>query len=300
MEADAEAIPTEEGAGSGPAPRPRTNQEMLFTDAQGRHKPRLEKRVTQQLKQAAPLLSRVLEEGEQIQYVAQACSPFNVLEFLTTGWILMLLKRCSLVVTDRRILHLPATVGGKPKGSIAQVRFEDVAGFKVGGFLGARLQVKYRNGKKEDFTSLQRLAAKKLEALLPEAGAAGAATASAGRHHLCPRCARPLDAGKYRCSGCNLGFKNRQRATWLSLVAPGGGYFYTGHPVLGTLDALLEIVLLGLTLVGAVLAFQGDPGGLPLALFFGFMLAVEKLVTIYHARHYVEEYLPLDTAFLRG
>ncbi len=274
----------------------RIDAQSCFSDAKGRPKARLERRARKLLRKTAPLLSQVLEEGEAIRFVAPATTPFSILEFLTTGWIIQVVKRCLLVVTDRRILHLPTKSDFTPRGSVSQIRFVDLRQVKVASFLSRKLSLSYRNGKKEDFGSLTGLAAKKLSALLPSQTGQGAATAAAGRHFICPRCTGALRTGAERCQECGLVFRDRKRALRYSLLFPGGGYFYTGHVLLGIVDALVEGFLL-LSLIGGVfLAFEGDPEAPALLGLFGLVLGLEKVITVFHAQHYVAEFRPKKLA----
>lgn len=270
--------------------------QSCFSDAKGRPKARFERRVRNLLRKAAPLLSQVLEEGEAIRFVAPATTPFSALEFLTTGWVIQVVKRCLLVVTDRRVLHLPTKSDFTPRGSVSQIRFVDLKQAKVSSFLSRKLRLSYRNGKKEDFGALTGLAAKKLGALLPSQTGQGAATAAAGRHFICPRCTGALRTGALRCQECGLVFRDRKRALRYSLVFPGGGYFYTGHVLLGIVDALVEGFLLLALISGVVVALEGDPEAPALLGVFGLLLALEKAITIYHAQHYVAEFRPKKLA----
>ena len=121
-------------------------------------------------------------------------------------------------------------------------------------------------------------------------------TAYGMRHHLCPKCTAQLTIGVYVCPSCKLEFKNEQKARNLSILVPGGGYFYTGHPVLGIGDALVETLLIFMVLSTLVNLAVGEESSvlLPVVVAFGFILFLEKLYTIYHAKHYVKEYIPVE------
>jgi hypothetical protein len=96
-----------------------------------------------------------------------------------------------------------------------------------------------------------------------------------------------------------LKFKDGERAMTLSILYPGGGYFYTGHPFLGVADAIVESILLILVIAGLVDALMGERGPeawASLAL-YGVALIIEKAQTIYHTKHYVNEYIPLEENF---
>lgn len=273
--------------------------ETCFTDSRGRSKPRLEKQARGGLEKVAPLLGAVLEDGEVVRHVAAACSPYSILELLTTGWIIASVKRCMLVVTDRRILHIPLTASARPKRSISQVRFGDLRSAEVKGALGKELRLTYRDGTTEKFRAIKGAAARKLREVLGAQELGLFQPSAVGRrHHLCPRCSHGLErlaAEDPKCSACGLGFKSRRRAFLLSILLPGGGYFYTGHPVLGLFDALVEGMLLLFLLLSLVFAATGEPGFTYAdAGIFAVLLAIEKLVTVYHASHYVQELQPAE------
>jgi hypothetical protein len=275
-----------------PAPTLRINEESCFTDIKGKQKPRLRKQLSKLLGKATPLLRRTLEPDEEIQYIAPAISPYSALEILTTGWVITVIRRCLLVVTDRRILHLPTKSDFTPRTSLAQIRFADLEEAKITGGLGKKLKMQYRNGTKESFTGFPGKVANKLSALLAGRAGQGTPTALAGRHHLCPRCRHPLTTESFTCTSCQLVFKDQKKATRYSLLIPGGGYFYTGHPVMGALDALVELFFLLAFLGGFVLLAEGDVEAVSVLVMFGVLLGLEKLLTIYHSRHYVTEFLP--------
>lgn len=274
--------------------------DTAFTDEKGERRDRLEREQTNRLRACAGLLEAVAEPGEEFLFIAQAVAPFSTLELLTTGWILMMLKRCYLVVTDRRLLHVPLTARGAGKRSIAEIRYGDLKSIKVHGVFSGVVDLVAASGGKERFASLRGGEKRKLAALLGgRANPAPAPAAGTARHFLCPRCRRRW-AGEETCGQCGMRFKNRRLAFWLSLLAPGGGYFYTGHPWLGIGDALAEMFLLVLLLLGVGGLLVSEPDSGAMVGIAGVALALEKLVSIYHARHYVAEALPADGSFQPG
>ncbi len=271
------------------------NQTVAFSNHKGEFKERLKKQQLKLLAPFVPVLKQFLEPGEEILLAMRGCSPMSFLEQFTTGWIVYYLKRCILVVTDRRILHFPAKGNYTPRHSIAQIRFGDVEEIKPSTFLSRKFTVLYKNGSREIF--LQVRDTPKLKAILAEITMTGQQpTAYRGRHHLCPRCTAPLKIGDYLCPSCKLEFKNARKARNLSILIPGGGYFYTGHPWIGIGDAIVETTLTVLVLTALVnlLSGTGSEEPLPMVIIFGIVLVIEKLYTIYHARHYVKEYLSVD------
>jgi hypothetical protein len=217
------------------------------------------------------------------------------MEPFTSGWMIYYIKRCVLVVTDRRILHFPAKSNYSPRHSIAQIRYGDVDTIMASTFLSRKFTVKYKNGKKEVFLYVKETP--KLKAVLNEVRMSGQQPTTYGtRHHLCPNCTAPLLTGEYLCPSCKLEFKNERKARNLSILYPGGGYFYTGHPFLGIGDAIVETFLIAMVLTALVNLATGAEGdaALPGVVLFGVILLIEKLYTVYHAKHYVKEYIPLD------
>jgi hypothetical protein len=272
-----------------------------FHDRKGRPSRRLEKRKTKLLASLGPHLGRHLEGGEIILDVTNACSPMGVLEQLTTGWIIQVLKRCVLVLTDRRLLHVPLTPRSAWRHVLAEIRPADVMAAKVGGLFGKNLKLTYRSGRKETFLSIPAEGARRLrEGFLPRI-AQGEPTPAAARRHRCPRCSAPLRHGEWVCPACRLDFKTPGGAAAWSILVPGGGYFYTRHPILGLFDFLTEAGLLLIVALGALAALAPQEDVAPADAWatvglFGGLLVVEKVITIYHAQHHVKEFLPTSPA----
>ena len=268
---------------------------VCFSDHRGTYKKGAEKQQMKLLRKAAPVLRTLLRPGEKVLLAVPACSPMSFMEQWTTGWAIYYIKRCLLIVTDRRILELAAKRDLSPRPSITEIEHAGVAEAKVATFLGRSIKLRYRSGRTDQFPQLDSKVAARLKALLPSLVGQGATATPGGRQHLCPRCANRLPAAD-RCSHCFLEFKTRAKAIKYALIFPGGGYFYTGHPVLGAFDAMVELFLCVLVL-GALLdtvagKFSADTAAALIV--FGVGLAVEKAVSVYHAQHYVKEYLPAD------
>jgi hypothetical protein len=271
------------------------NQSVAFSNHKGDFKERLRKRQLKMLKPFVPLLKQFLEPGEDVLLALRGCSPLSFLEQFTSGWTIYYIKRCVLVVTNRRILHFPAKGNYAPRHSIAQIRYGDVDTIAPSTFLSRKFTVKYKNGMKETFLYVKDTA--KLKAVLNEIRMVSQQPTTFGiRHHLCPKCTAPLKVGEYLCPACKLEFKNEQKARNLSILVPGGGYFYTGHPVMGIGDAIVETLLIFMVLSALVNLVTGAEGGSPLPALavFSLILFLEKLYTVYHAMHYVKEYIPVE------
>lgn len=250
---------------------------------------------TKILKKFSPFLKPLLSPGEEILLSVEATSPMAFFEQWTTGWMIYYLKRCVLIFTNMRILHFPTKHDFKPKHSVSQIRHGDIEEFKLSAFLGRVLKIKYKTGKSEKFYYIKSREFKKLKTLEPlfiknQPSPAGE------RHFLCPKCITPLLKNIFSCPNCHLEFKNMKDAIKLSLLFPGGGYFYTGHTFLGIMDAITEGILLLVLIAHLVGAFD-DPESWGFVLLFAVLLAYEKWITIYHAKHYITEYIPKDKNF---
>lgn len=268
------------------------NREICFSNHKEEFKEKIMENQTKILTKFVPFLKPLLEPGEEIWLGVEATSPMSFLEQWTTGWVIYYLKRCVLIFTNKRILHFPTKHDFKPKHSVSQIRYGDIEEFKLSGFLGRVLKMEYKSGRKEKFYYIKSREFKKLRTL-EHLFIKNQPSNVGERHFMCPRCVTPLVKDIFSCPNCRLEFKNMKDAIRLSLLFPGGGYFYTGHPVVGIMDAITEGILLILLLFNVV----GALGGIELwgsVLFVAVLLFFEKLITIYHAKHYISEYIPID------
>jgi hypothetical protein len=273
---------------------------VCFSTVKNVFSKRIMKRQLKTLKPLAPLLKQFLDPDETILVAARATSPHSTLAAVTTGAYIHYVKRCILVVTSRRILHIPTRPDFSPKQSIAQALYGDIAAIKFRGFLGRDVRLTYKSGRKERFSSIPSRDFKKLKAVLGAFPREGPPTPARERHHLCPKCMSPLAKGRYACTVCRLEFKNREVAMRRALLIPGGGWFYTGHTILGVLYALIETLLLLDIVLGLVLMFTGqdEAGGSRHVIFPVLLLALEKILSMHHVGQSLDEYIPADADFV--
>ncbi len=271
-------------------------KEICFSNHKEEFKEKIIEGQTKILKKFSHFLKPLLEPGEEILLSVEATSPMSFFEQWTMGWMIYSLKRCVLIFTNRRMLHFPTKQNFRPKLSLSQIRYGDIEEFKLSGFLGRVLKIEYKSGKKEKFYYIKSGEFKKLKTLEP-LFIKDQPSHFGERHFLCPRCRTPLLKNIFSCPNCHLEFKNMRDAIRLSLLFPGGGYFYTGHPVLGVMDAITEGILL-LGLIAHLLEALNRTESWGFALLFAALLSYEKWVTIYHAKQYVSEYIPNDKNFV--
>jgi hypothetical protein len=269
-------------------------RQICFSNHKNDFKERIKQDQIRILTKFAPVLKPLLEPDEEILVAVQATSPMSFIEQWTTGWVIYYLKRCVLIFTNRRILHFPTKYDYTPKHSHSQIRYGDIEKLKLSAFLGRVLTIEYQSGKKEKFYYINSKAFNKLKTLEHLFVMKSHQPSSVReRHFLCPKCITPLLKEVYSCPSCHLEFKNMEGAKKLSILYPGGGYFYTGHPILGIMDAITEgllIIFLIVNIVGALerIELWGS------VFFVAILLSIEKLISIYHAKHYVSEYIPVD------
>jgi len=267
------------------------NPDVMFANHKNVYKQKIERRQRKLLEKLR-FIQPFLHENETILCVTTGCSPASMFEQWLTGWIIYYLKRSLFVFTDKRIFHIPTKQDFSYRGSIAQILYGDCRSIAI---KGRNLVVDYKNGKSEKFFYLPGSERSKINVLLREGPLDDQfSSPSSSRTHLCPRCTSPLVEEQYVCPGCSLEFKSREQARKKAIIFPGGGYFYTGHPFMGFGDALAEIYLTVLVVVGLAGTFSGAPEGLGVLILFSLLLVMEKAISVYHSNHFVKEYLPKD------
>jgi len=264
------------------------NTDLMFTNHNNIYKPAMEKRQ-RKLLQKISFIKPFLHESETILCVSTGCSPASLIEQFLTGWIIYYLKRSLFVFTNERIFHIPTKKDFSYRNSIAQILYSDCRSITI---KGRNLTTTYKNGEKEKFFYLSEN--KKIKNLLQEMPMDSQPSPAMERTHLCPRCTNVLTKERYTCPTCSLEFKDKEEARKISIIYPGGGYFYTGHPFLGVGDAITEVYLTFLVIISLLAALSGAEGGFFPAVFIGVIFALEKVMTVYHSNHFVKEYIPKD------
>lgn len=263
------------------------NREVIFSSHKNVFKKRIERRQRSLLNMLS-FLKPFLEEGEEIFLITTGCSPVTFSERFWTGLNVFQLKCSLLIFTDRRAFHVPTTKHHFYRNSIAHFYYADCISI---GIKGLTLIVRYKNGRKEKFHHIAVREEKRLKVLLKSISLDGTAGPAQGRVHLCPRCTKGLDEVKFVCENCGLEFKDRARARKISILYPGGGYFYARHPFLGVADAAIEIILLGMCILSIIGILKGIKYCGPGLFIFPFTLLFEKALTVYHSTNLINEYI---------
>ena len=279
--------------------------DVLFTNEKGEDKRPVQKRSERALRKLMPALQSVLLPDETVLYIARASSPLSILEQLTAAWWTRLLAAAAIVVTNKRLLFFPVKRDGSWRESVRAVYWGDLEEVKPKGLLVRNVTFKTKNGAKITYTNFRRADAKKIAAiaaaLLPVAS--GEMTAAHGLVQLCPGCCYALTPGQYFCPGCSLVFKNEKTMILRSIFLPGGGYFYTGHPLIAMVPAIVEGILM-VDIFAFLFAGFASPRQrsnlLPALIVLGLFWALETAVTILHCRRYIRDYIPEKGGALRA
>jgi hypothetical protein len=287
----------------------RVREDTLYSNHRGEEKKGIRQRAEKAIEKLQEVFRKALGPEEAVLYVARCQAPVSTLDQLTLGWYIYYVTGTLLVFTNRRLLHFDVKRNGDWKQTLRTVSWGDVEEARAKGWLGAVLELKYRNGKKEKYWNLRREDAKKINILLSAIKSAGARETRPSQTmvSLCPSCLAELIPAVYRCAQCGVVFKDEKTMLRRSLLIPGGGYFYTGHWFLGFGDLLLEAYLLVLLVVvlGFALGFLEDTSANPAepslaggeawiaVAFVAVILVLEKLLTIHHCRRFVREFIPL-------
>jgi len=280
------------------------NQEVIFSNHKSVYKKSVEKRQTNLIKKI-PYIKPFLNKDEEIFLITTGCSPVPFLRQLLTGPTYEYLNRSLFIFSNNRIFHIPTKINYSYRNTIAQILYTDCKSIKL---KGNKLIVNYKNGERETFLHIARNEKKKIKTLLEAIVAQNAGKLSfdegysntKARTHLCPRCRKELEEGKYVCPNCNLEFKEKSANKKISLIYPGGGFFYTRHLLLGIGDAITELVLIYfyiIFLVGLIISFMGMTSVillLALTIAFAIAIAWEKSWTIYHTNHFIKEFIPKE------
>ena len=265
---------------------------VAFSNHKGIYRRSIEKRQRKLLKKLA-FLPPFLGKTERILFVTTGCSPTSFVEQLHTGALLHPLKRSLFVLTNRRVLHIPMTQNLRYRYSVAQILYADCRQLRI---KGSVLIAKYKSGRTEKFHCIGFNCRKKARTLLKTMPLDGRASPTFERAHLCPRCTNPLIKNYYACPNCSLKFKKKAWATFLSIIFPGGGYFYVRHPFVGTLAAAMEIVfasLLAVALDALWISYPKVPQSIYQAVAVCVaVLILEKLTTAMFSSKCITEFIP--------
>jgi len=281
--------------------------DTAFTNRKGVEKRGIRRRTERALDKLQEPLRKILEPDEAVLYMARAQNVVGGTGQFFLGSHYYFLAPTMVVLTNRRLLYLLVAWNGEWKRSMRGARWGDIEEAKVTSLLGSGIRIKCRDGKKEVYRGMLRDDSTKiqvlLEALLPQAG--NETSSALGMTSYCSECRAALIPEVYECPSCRLHFKDEKTVVKRSLLIPGGGFFYTGHPFVGMLHAMGDLILvifaglwimvmLGIAHSRPVPAREAVDKGAALIViaFVAVIWVAQKWILIRVSRKLVQNYIP--------
>jgi hypothetical protein len=280
-------------------------QDTLTRDYKGKASRSIAKKTAKLIEKLSAPLSRFLEPGEQVLYIARAQREANLLIQYTMGWYIYYASAAVIVFTDRRLLHLRVK-GDKWDDGVRSCAWEEVDAAEVKGWMSRVVRLWRKGGPRYQYWRISRADALNIKKLLPLLLQAhqGVPHRSKFLIPLCPECKHELASPAKPCPGCGLGFKVKKKMYWLSLV-PAAAYIYTRNWFLAFIDLIGQsygYLLLGLgifSFLGAILGWQDADGKLMrmdeamAVLGVGLIVfGLDVIITIHHNTYFIEDFIP--------
>ncbi|HWC16027.1 MAG TPA: hypothetical protein VG498_03405 [Terriglobales bacterium] len=284
-------------------------QDLLGRDYKGKSSKGIAKKTSALIQKLQPTLTKFLDPGEQVLYIARVQRHASGLIQYTMGWYIYYASATVIVLTDRRLLHLRVTNSNQWDKGVRTCWWSELESATVGGWaLGRVLKLKFRNGTKYRYWRISRADALNIGRILPQLLKTHQGTPYKGQSlvSLCPECKRELAPATSSCSGCGLAFKVKKTMYWLSLV-PSAAYIYTRRWFLAFGDfiaqsyAYIVLAIAVYAFLGAALGWKDAAGrsmsvndGVGVLLFGVFIFVLDLVVTIHHNNYFIEDFIPTD------
>jgi hypothetical protein len=256
----------------------------LYPENDGYFGRRAKARRAKVLEGIADVLRKALAPGETIRYAARGVRYSLWEHFFGGSAVAQYHNMTAIVLTDRRLLLVQVDRRGRAADIKNEVPLAAIR--RAGRASLVLLQLRLADGSKLSFTSMRGADRKRLEALLPRAGAEPAAAGTApSLVPLCPACLRPVP-GQVGATpvcpqpDCRIPFRDPRKAARLSTIVPGLGDLYLRHHFFGALEFLGSMAMLA---VAVNLALQAavapEPGALAGAgLLFLALVALPRVI----------------------
>jgi len=265
------------------------DRKILFSNHKNVYKKKIEKRQ-RKLIVKIPFIKPFIKENERVLLITTGYSPISTIEKYLIGWLFIYLKRSLFIFTNQRIFHIPTTPIYSYRNSTAQILYSYCKSIYM---KGNSLVVEYANyGKIEKFIGIAGKEKNKIKQLLKTIHFKAQEGEASKRIHLCPRCTNELSKGNYVCESCKLKFKTNAAAIIISIIFPGGGYFFTRQYFLGLIAALIEAVLLFYLATSIVNTLNGAENGIFSLIIYAFAILFEKAISILHSLDFIKEFIP--------
>jgi len=265
------------------------DRSILFTNHKRIYKKGIEKRQ-RKLVIKVPFIKPFLENDEMVLLITTGYSPLTSFEKYIIGWFFIYLKRSLFIFTNKRIFHVPTTPIYSYRHIISHIIYKHCRSISLN---GSTLVVNYlKLGLSERFIGFAGKERKRINELLKSIPMKGRLEGATVRTNICPRCTSILLMANNQCTRCKLKFKTGMTAKLLSVLSPGGGYFYVRQYYLGMLTAIIEIALL---ILAGLLIFDISKGvtfGIWWLVIILAALTLSKTVAIFHVANFIREIIP--------
>ena len=265
------------------------DRKIIFSNHKNVYKKKIEKRQRKLIVKIS-FIKPFIKENERVLLITTGYSPISIIEKYLIGWLFIYLKRSLFVFTNQRIFHIPTTPIYSYRNSTAQILYPYCKSINM---KGNSLVVEYgMYGKIEKFIGIAGKEKNKIKQLLKTFHFRAKGGEASKRIHLCPRCTNELSKGDYVCESCKLKFKTNAAAIIISILFPGGGYFFTRQYFLGIITALIEAVLLFYLATSIVNILNGAENGIFSLIIYAFAILFEKAISILHSLDFIKEFIP--------
>lgn len=263
--------------------------DIMFSNHRNTYKKSIEKRQRKLITKVT-FIKPFLESDENVLMLTKGYSSNSLVELILMGWLFNLFRRSIFVVTNKRMFHIPTTIDYSYRYSIAHIVYSRCRTIflKFGTLNVGCASCNHM----DSFTGISRKDRKKIKVVLQTLKFGDDKNRSPHREHLCPRCTTVLTPHEYTCKKCRLEFKSKGWASLLSLLLPGGGYFYIRKIFLGVINAILELAALSGIGIGIYCLIQGDKLGWVYISVSTVLFVIKKIVTIRASTKFISEFIP--------
>ncbi|MDY6792697.1 MAG: hypothetical protein SWH54_15655 [Thermodesulfobacteriota bacterium] len=265
------------------------DRKILFSNPKNIYKKKIEKRQRKLIVKIS-FIKPFIKENERVLLITTGYSPISTIEKYLIGWLFIYLKRSLFIFTNKRIFHIPTTPIYSYRNSIAQILYSQCNSIYM---KGKSLVVRYaKHGSKDKFIGIAGKEKNKIKQLLKTIRWEPIEGDTSTRTHLCPRCTNELPADSYICESCKLKFKTNAVAVIISILFPGGGYFFTRQYFLGIIAALTEAILAIYLVISWLNTLNGDKNGIFSLIIYAFAILFVKAISILHSLDFIKEFIP--------
>lgn len=240
-----------------------------------------------------PLLKRLLQDGEEVLYVARGVQ-YKFSEQYFLGYWANLINQTVFVLTNVRLLMFHVNTKGIPQHTHWVIYYNQIKKFK-GAMLGSSMALDLIDGTKLRFAGFKGVDRKRMPACFEEAIQAYSELGfnpqtTQSRENLCSKCLAVVAKDVHQCAACSHVFWKPMEVALRSLVFPSWGDFTLGHTGLAIVELLGYCVTwcIFLFMLMGVMSEDGVGGAIVLGIIFlviiGFQHCVDAALTFYIAK----------------